>query len=281
MSLPLRIVDCASESGLAALASRVPKPDEALEKSVAAIIQDVRTRGDEALLEIGQRFDSERLSSIKASDGGDPVEPSIETAYRRIFDFHLRQLEVLTASMQKDGRGWRWQMSPDLLIGQRLLPLQSVGIYAPGGRASYPSTVLMLAGPANAAGVDRVYLATPAAPDGEVDKGVMGAARVAQVSGAFKMGGAAAVAAFAFGTETVPRVDKIVGPGNRFLNEAKRQLWGSIGVDGLYGPSEVCVVVDETSNAAFAAADLLTQIEHAPDNAGFLISVSRSKLEEV
>jgi histidinol dehydrogenase len=135
--------------------------------------------------------------------------------------------------------------------------------------------------PAKVAGVNKVYVASPARPDGAILPAVGAALKMTGVERAFKVGGAAAISAFAFGTESVPKVDKVVGPGNRFVNEAKRQLWGQVGLDGYAGPSEVCVVADEEAHATFAAADLLTQIEHAPDNVGFLITLSRTKMDEI
>jgi len=157
----------------------------------------------------------------------------------------------------------------------------AAGVYVPGGNAMYPSSVLMNVTPAAVAMVPNIVLTTPARPDGTLHPAVLVAIRDSGVNTAVKAGGAAAIAALALGTESVPRVDKIVGPGNRFVNEAKRQLWGSVGVDGYAGPSEVCVLADETTNARFAAADLLTQIEHAPDNAAYLVVVGRSKLDEI
>jgi len=160
-------------------------------------------------------------------------------------------------------------------------PLSLAGVYVPGGNATYPSSVIMNAVPALVAGVPSIAVTTPARPDGTLHPAVLCALRLAGISKAFKIGGASAIAALALGTETVTRVDKVVGPGNRFVNEAKRQLWGQVGVDGYAGPSEVCVLIDDTANAAFAAADLITQVEHAPDNAGFLVALSRRKLDEV
>jgi histidinol dehydrogenase len=135
--------------------------------------------------------------------------------------------------------------------------------------------------PARCARVEEVFVTTPARRDGTLHPALLYALQLAGVTRAFKVGGAAAIAALALGTETVPRVDKIVGPGNRFVNEAKRQLWGQVGLDGYAGPSEVCVLADDTANAAYAAADLLTQVEHAPDNAGFLVTLSREKMSEI
>lgn len=163
-------------------------------------------------------------------------------------------------------------------VGQRVMPLSKVGCYVPGGKATYPSSVLMNVIPAQVAGVEQCFVTTPARSDGSLAPSVLFALLRAGVAKAFKIGGAAAIAAFAFGTESVPRMDKIVGPGNRFVNEAKRQLWGKVGLDGYAGPSEVCVLIDDWTNIEWACADLLTQIEHSEDNAAFVVSTSESAL---
>ncbi|HEY0866890.1 MAG TPA: histidinol dehydrogenase, partial [Fimbriimonas sp.] len=175
-----------------------------------------------------------------------------------------------------------WDAAPSTGgLGQRLIPLRTAGVYVPGGNASYPSSVVMNVIPAQCAGVNAVFVTTPARRDGTLHPAVVAALAYCGVAKAFKVGGAAAIAALALGTETVPRVDKIVGPGNRFVNEAKRQLWGTVGLDGYAGPSEVCVLCDASTDARFAAADLLTQIEHAPDNAGFLVCTDGQKIREI
>lgn len=178
-------------------------------------------------------------------------------------------------------RRWTWQLSNAEKLGQRLQPLSRVGAYVPGGNANYPSSVVMNVVPAQVAGVNHVTVTTPARSDGTLSPAVLYAARYCGVAQIVKVGGAAAVAAMALGTESISPVEKIAGPGNRYVNEAKRQLWGSVGLDGYAGPSEVCVLVDDSTNAKLAATDFLTQIEHAPDNAGFLVSLSDAKAKEV
>lgn len=290
----IRIIDCHSQDPFEALASRSIHRDEETARSVGATIEDVRRRGDEALLEHARRYDSPELASLGVSvqsmvEAGvrlpEAHRAALEEAKVRIAAFHLDQLARLTAQLERqtlaDGSAaYSWSQSR-ARIGQRLCPLASVGVYVPGGNACYPSSVLMNALPAMVAGVGRVVVATPARRDGTLHPAVLVALREVGATQAFKVGGAAAVAALALGTESVPRVDKVVGPGNRFVNEAKRQLWGVVGLDGYAGPSEVCVLADETTNARYAAADLLTQIEHAPDNAGFLVCTSDTKLHEI
>jgi len=285
--LPIRILEGSSPELSASLKRRGAFRDQETERIVAEAILDVRTRGDAALLDSARRYDSPFLDSVlvterEVAEAKIPLEDqeAIEAAYQRISEFHAKQMSVLTSGLV-GGDGWSWQIDPATNLGQRYLPLGSAGLYVPGGRAAYPSSVLMLAGPANAAQVLRLVLTSPARRDGTLDPSVLVALRTAGIAHAFKIGGAAAIAALALGTESIPRVDKIAGPGNRFVNEAKRQLWGQVGLDGYAGPSEVAVIADETANPRFAAADLITQVEHAPDNAGFLICIGRPTLDAI
>lgn len=313
----VRIVDTASDDVFGRLKGRNVHRDTSTEAIVSAIIEDVRTRGDAALLDNARKFDSPTLESILVSEeeiNGASLEPKtyehLRTALHRIRYFHLNQLEVILQGWYGDGIDHildtlelklprrplvvNWAISDRPSgevnklprgrkpgIGQRMRSVGAAGVYVPGGNAMYPSSVLMNVTPAAVAMVPNIVLTTPARADGTLHPAVLVAIRDSGVNTAVKAGGAAAIAAMALGTESVPRVDKIVGPGNRFVNEAKRQLWGSVGVDGYAGPSEVCVLADETTNARFAAADLLTQIEHAPDNAAYLVVVGRAKLEEI
>jgi histidinol dehydrogenase len=307
----MRVIHGDREDPLAALGNRQASFESSLTETVGRIIEDVRQRGDQALLENARQFDAPLLDSIKVSEveiAIAEVSPEHLRAIRmsrdRVCGFCWEQLERLFSGkfhgfdeLRTYGERLdvRWNNSrprtfkiyrPDRfseegIVGQRVVSLASAGIYVPGGQASYPSSVIMNAGPALVAGVEKVIVTTPARPDGSLAPSVLAAMRELEVSTAFKIGGAAAIAALALGTESIARVDKIVGPGNRFVNEAKRQLWGSVGLDGFAGPSEVCVLADDQANAIFAAVDLLTQIEHAPDNLGFLVCVSEAKLHEV
>ena len=241
-----------------------------MEAVVRGIIADVRNRGDEALLELSRRFDSPDVSSVeteaaawKDAEAKTPgnLQRAIRAAYDRIVSFHEKQRKTSWTDVQ-----------PGRVTGQIVRPLERVGIYVPGGTAIYPSSVLMTAGPARAAGVEEIVLCTPAQRDGRPAPSVLFAASVAGIERVFCVGGAQAVAAMAYGTETVPRVDKVVGPGNSYVNIAKRLLWGVVDIDMLAGPSEVCVVADETANPVFAALDLLTQAEHDVECAAYLIT---------
>lgn len=286
----MRRLDTTTDDVLGFLAKRTIWADAETERIVQGIIEDVRRRGDLALLENGRRFDSPELHSLTVSGEEmkrhaealpQRVSLAFETTTARVTDFHRNQLKHLTLGFESPGGGvWQWR-SEGGQLGQRLIPLSTVGVYVPGGNASYPSSVFMNAIPALVAGVRNVSVATPVRPDGSILPAVSAAMSLVGINRAYKMGGAAAIAAFALGTESVSRVDKVVGPGNRYVNEAKRQLWGRVGLDGYAGPSEVCVLADDAANSEFAAADLLTQVEHAPDNAGFLITISRAKQEEI
>lgn len=306
--MPIRIVSTASEDVFRILASRGIEQDHALEKVVAEIIADVRARGDEALLDSARKFDSPSIDSLMVTAeelDAAKIEPhhrdALAIAHDRVHHFHEEQMRRLFGGMERpSSAGWSrvgqeiryvrvtdetspsWSLTDrGSTIGQRYVPVNGAGVYVPGGRAAYPSSVIMNAVPAWTAGVNEVVVTTPARPDGTLDPAVLVAMQLTGVSAVAKVGGSAAIAALAFGTESVPRVDKIVGPGNRFVNEAKRQVWGQVGVDGYAGPSEVCVLVDEFADPNFAAADLLTQIEHAPDNVAFVVALSEAILQQV
>lgn len=247
--------------------------------AVRAIIADVRLRGDHALLELGRRFDAPGLAELEVSpqewDAACGALPAgdkdvIDRAAASIESFHRRQVRA----------GW-FMADRGRFVGQMVAALHRVGIYVPGGRAAYPSSVLMTAVPAAVAGVPEVLICSPARQDGSLHPAVLYAARAARVSRIFKIGGAQAVAAMAFGTETVPAVDKIVGPGNLYVNAAKKELWGLVDMDMLAGPSEVCIVADESASPAFVAADLLTQAEHDPECAAFLLTPSERLVQAV
>ena len=303
----IRIIDTQIEDPRPFLRQRGVRYEESVTQVVAQIIADVRERGDQALLDSAKRFDSPNIASLFATQQeiDDAMPPAshafaIDHAIDRVKAFHEAQLGALTKGWieeeyqsaderKKDGQPrhhvgnhrWTWNITSVGTLGQRMAPLQRIGAYVPGGNANYPSSVVMNVVPAQVAGVNHVAVTTPARRDGTLPPSILYAARYCGVSQVAKVGGAAAIAALALGTESISRVDKVVGPGNRYVNEAKRQLWGTVGLDGFAGPSEVCVLVDDSTNARCAAADFLTQIEHAEDNAGFLVSLSEAKAREV
>ena len=245
--------------------------DIALEQQqvVANIIGKVRSKGDKALFRYAKELEDAQLDSLEVSqqeisaayDTADKkLISALELAAERIREFHL-------ACLPKTG-----VISIDPCLGRQVRPLNKVGIYTPGGTACYPSTVLMTAIPAKVAGVGQIIMASPPRPNGAIPAATLVAANIAQVNRIFKIGGAQAIAALAFGTESVPRVDKICGPGNIFVMLAKMVVYGEVGVDGLQGPSEIVIVADDTADASLCAAELLAQAEHDPLAKVFLIT---------
>ncbi len=275
-------LDESFEENLQITLSRGAEFDPGIDQTVRQIIDRIRSEGDAAVAELTGKFDQLEVDSVddleihadELAAAIERLQPSvikaIRVAHRRIQDFHERQKEESWTYVDEDGSQY----------GQQLNPIQRVGIYVPGGMAAYPSSVLMTAGPARVAGVGQIIMTVPA-PRGKIKDSVLAAAHVAGVDRVFKIGGAQAVAALAFGTQTIPRVDKIVGPGNAWVSAAKRQVFGHVGIDLVAGPSEVVVVCDQTSNAQWAAMDLFAQSEHDYDAQSILLSTSLRKLNEV
>ena len=240
--------------------------------SVAArIVDDVRARGDVALRELTRQFDGAEIEELRvrpeeiaAAVAAVPVEfrDAIATAASSIEDFHRRQMPSSWFTTQEGG----------VFLGQKVTPLRRVGIYVPGGRARYPSSVLMNAIPAQVAGVEEIAMVVPPTADGSVDPFVLAAADQAGVSEVYRVGGAQAIAALAYGTKSIPRVEKITGPGNAYVTAAKKLVVGDVGIDMLAGPSEVLVLADETAEPAFVAIDLMAQAEHDPRASAFLVT---------
>ncbi len=240
--------------------------DDAIEQRVADILADVRQRGDAAVLEYTARFDSLAADSVAALEiSRDELAQAFETitpaqrdalqaAAQRVRSYHQRQLQAC-------GLSWQYRDDDGTLLGQKVTPLDRVGIYVPGGKAAYPSSVLMNAVPAHVAGVAEIIMVVPT-PRGERNPLVLAAAFVAGVSRVFTLGGAQAVAALAYGTATVPRVDKITGPGNAYVAAAKRRVFGQVGIDMIAGPSEILVLADGSTPPDWVAMDLFSQAEH-------------------
>lgn len=250
-----------------------------VESVVREIIESVRQRGDAALLELSRRFDYADMTTLEvAQEEWDSAEAQVSGEMRLVVQ---RSADNIRSFHERQRKTSWLEAEPEKITGQLLRPLSRVGIYVPGGTATYPSSVLMTTIPAKVAGVPEVILATPVREGGKVPPLVLYAAKVAGVSRIVTVGGAQAVAAFAFGTETVPQVDKVVGPGNVYVNVAKKQLYGQVDIDMLAGPSEVCVVADAGANPLFAAMDLLTQAEHDVDCAAYLITPSAEFAERV
>ena len=261
--------------------------DDAIESRVAAILSDVQQRGDAAVLEYTARFDALPVASMSeleltqadfaaAFEAITPAQrDALQQATRRIRSYHERQREAC-------GRSWSYRDEDGTLLGQKVTPLDRVGIYVPGGKAAYPSSLLMNAVPAHVAGVPEIVMVVPT-PKGERNTLVLAAAHVAGVTRAFTIGGAQAVAALAYGTATVPQVDKITGPGNAYVASAKKRVFGTVGIDMIAGPSEILVLADGSTPADWVAMDLFSQAEHdelaqsillCPD-AGYIAEVQR------
>ncbi|MEY8875854.1 MAG: histidinol dehydrogenase [Leptothrix sp. (in: b-proteobacteria)] len=240
--------------------------DDAIEQRVAEILADVKARGDAAVLDYTARFDSLSATSMAALEltrdelkaAFDAITPAqrhaLQAAAARVRDYHQRQLQAC-------GLSWQYRDADGTLLGQKVTPLDRVGIYVPGGKAAYPSSVLMNALPAHVAGVGEIIMVVPT-PKGEKSALVLAAAYVAGVSRAFTIGGAQAVGALAYGTATVPGVDKITGPGNAYVASAKRRVFGQVGIDMIAGPSEILVLADGTTPPDWVAMDLFSQAEH-------------------
>ncbi len=246
---------------------------------VRDIIDNVKANGDKALYEYCEKFDKAKLSSLEVTneeidEAFAAVEPQfieiLKQAAENIRAFHKQQVRQ---SFILNGDGY--------VTGQKITPIEKVGLYVPGGTAAYPSTVLMDSIPAKIAGCEEICITTPPSADGKVNPAILAAAKIAGVDRIFKIGGAQAVAALAYGTETVPKVDKIVGPGNAFVAEAKRQVFGLVSIDMIAGPSEILVIADGKSNPKFVAADLLSQAEHDKMASAVLVTDSEELAEKV
>ena len=270
------------DKALKLLDRRAPKDLEyKQEAAVRQIINDVRQRGDKALFELTEKFDGAKLTALEVKSAqikaayekvdGKLVD-ALKLAAQRIGDFHRMQQERSLSTFTHDKTGWM------------VRPLERVGVYTPGGTASYPSSLLMTAIPGKVAGVKEMILATPPGKDGNVVPMTLVAADIAGINRIFSIGGAQAIAAMAFGTDSVPRVDKIFGPGNIYIFLAKKLLYGVVGIDGLWGPSEIVVIADETADPDYCASDLLAQSEHggvSQQSPAIFITPSRELAEKV
>ncbi len=247
---------------------------------VTEIINNVKQNGDKALFEYCEKFDKAKLSSLEVTkeeieEAYNSVEPRfieiLKSAAENIRNFHKRQVRNSFVINDNDG----------IVTGQKITPIEKVGLYVPGGTAAYPSTVLMDSIPAKIAGCREICITTPPLPNGKINPVILAAAKIAGVDRIFKTGGAQAIAALAYGTETVPKVDKIVGPGNAFVAEAKRQVFGKVSIDMIAGPSEILVIADAKSNPKFVAADLLSQAEHDKNASAVLVTDSMDLANKV
>ena len=256
--------------------------NEDVNNIVKEVVENVRTKGDAALLDYTARFDRMQLNSgaeleiskarLQKALETIPAEQreALEISAQRVKDYHERQVQ----------ESWSYEEADGTMLGQQVSPLDSVGLYVPGGKAAYPSSVIMNAIPAKVAGVEKLVMVVPT-PDGEVNDMVLAAAAICEVDAVFTLGGAQAVAALAYGTETVPGVDKIVGPGNIFVATAKRMVFGTVGIDMIAGPSEILVYCDGKTNPDWIAVDLFSQAEHDEDAQSILVTEDAEFAEKV
>ncbi|OCA88184.1 histidinol dehydrogenase [Bacillus sp. FJAT-27225] len=249
-------------------------------KIVKRILADVRARGDEAVREYTEKFDGVRLASFKVT------ESELEAAYREVDESLIEIIQEASANIrsfhEKQLRpSWLTTEENGTILGQKIIPLDSAGVYVPGGTAAYPSSVLMNVIPAQVAGVERIAMVSPPDRNGRIPAAVLVAAKEAGVTEIYKVGGAQAIAALAYGTESIPSVDKITGPGNIYVALAKKEVYGDVAIDMIAGPSEIAVLADETAYADEVAADLLSQAEHDPRACSVLVTTSQALAEEV
>lgn len=283
--LEIRFLDSSNagfDAELEALLTRKGESDAGVDEIAADILEAVRLRGDAALVEFTRKYDrveADAVSELRLErdhlkaclDGLDPgLREALTTAAARIEGYHRKQFQ----------QSWEYEEDDGTVLGQKVTPLDRVGIYVPGGKAAYPSSVLMNAVPARIAGVSEVVMTVPT-PEGEINDLVLAAAALSGVGQVFRVGGAQAIAALAYGTESIPRVDKIVGPGNAYVASAKKQVFGQVGIDMIAGPSEVLVVADESVDPEWAAMDLLAQAEHDEFAQSILVSTSSRVIADV
>ena len=264
------------------LLKRSPNNYDQYASTVAAVVNDVKENGDKAVLSYTKKFDGcdftadqMLVTEEEVKEAYEIVDDSlveiIQKALVNIRDYHEKQRQYSWFDSKPDGR----------MLGQKVTPLESCGVYVPGGKAAYPSSVLMNIVPAKVAGVEKIVMVTPPGKDGKVNPNTLVAAKEAGADVVYKVGGSQAIAALAYGTETIPKVDKIVGPGNIYVALAKKQVYGNVSIDSIAGPSEIAVLADETANPRYVAADLLSQAEHDELASAILVTTSETLAKEV
>lgn len=274
----IRILSCREVARSEIFARSAPKTD--VTGTVSEIIRNVRERGDAALFEYCEKFDGAQLASLAVTEN--EIREALDSADPEFLDVLRRAAENITAFHSRQVRNsFILNEKCGVVVGQKIIPVDRAGLYVPGGTAAYPSTVLMDAIPARIAGCREVVIVTPPGRDGKVNPAILAAAAVAGVDRIFKVGGAQAIAALAYGTESIPRVDKIVGPGNAFVAEAKRQVYGTVSIDMIAGPSEILIVADSGSNPRHLAADMLSQAEHDRMASAVLVTDSATLAAQV
>lgn len=264
------------------LLNRNPGSYGSYESTVNEIIENVKANKDKALFDYTLKFDKCEINSDNIRVTKEEIDEAIKSLDPEFIEVMKKSAENIRVFHEKQKRNtWIDTKDDGSILGQRILPIEISGVYVPGGTAAYPSSVLMNVMPAKVAGVERIIMCTPPGKDGKVNPGTLAAASIAGVTEIYKVGGAQAIAAMAFGTESVPKVDKITGPGNIFVALAKKACFGYVSIDSIAGPSEILVLADETANPRFVAADLLSQAEHDVLASAILITTSRKLADEV
>ncbi len=281
----MRIVELTKETKknlLSSLLKRSPNNYGSYEETVCEIVNRVKEEGDKALFDYTSRFDHCSLTKDTIQVTKEEINNAYEALDKELIEVMKKSAENIRVFHEKQVRNSWIDTKPDgSILGQRVTPLEKVGVYVPGGKAAYPSSVLMNIVPAKVAGVNTIIMTTPPGKDGKVNPSTLVAADIAGADVIFKAGGAQAIAALAFGTESIPKVDKITGPGNIFVALAKKAVYGYVSIDSIAGPSEILVLADESANPRFVAADLLSQAEHDELASAILITTSKTLAEEV
>ena len=278
----LKLTEETQSELLGNLLNRNPGSYTEYENIVNDIIDNVRKNGDKAVFEYTLKFDKSELNASNIRVTEDEIKAAYKELDPKFVEVMKKSAENIRVFHEKQKRNsWIDTREDGSILGQRILPIEISGVYVPGGKAAYPSSVLMNVVPAKVAGVERIVMCTPPGKDGKVNAGTLVAADIAGVTEVYKVGGAQAIAAMAFGTESIPKVDKITGPGNIFVALAKKACFGHVSIDSIAGPSEILVVADETANARYVAADLLSQAEHDELASAILVTTSEKLANEV
>ena len=278
----IKLTEQTKKDLLNSLLKRSPNNYGQYESAVAEIVADVREKGDEAVFAYTKKFDKWEIQADNIRVTETEMEEALAGAEKEFVEVMKRSAANITDFHKKQLRNSWIDTKPDgSILGQRILPVAVSGVYVPGGKAAYPSSLLMNVIPAKVAGVKRIIMTTPAGAGGKVNPGTLVAASIAGVDEIYKVGGAQAIAAMAFGTESIPKVDKITGPGNIFVALAKKACFGYVSIDSIAGPSEILVIADESANPRYVAADLLSQAEHDELASAILITTSEKLAEEV
>lgn len=278
----IRLTNESRQNILENLLKRSPNQYAEYTQRVEAILSEVRARKDEAVFEFTAKFDKANLSASNIRVTKEEIEEAYRLLPERTIEVIRKAIVNIRTYHEKQRRNSWFDAQPNgTILGQKITPIQSVGVYVPGGKAAYPSSVLMNVLPAKVAGVERIAMVTPPGADGKIYEGTLVAANEAGVTEIYKVGGAQAIGALAYGTESIPKVDKIVGPGNIYVALAKKAVYGHVSIDSIAGPSEILVLADETANPTYVAADLLSQAEHDELASAILVTTSEELADRV